>query len=246
MEKKKILVVEDDAFLRETLARLLQKAGYEVNEAESGEEAVGLMEEGTALVVLDVLLPGMSGFETCRKIREKSYVPILYLSALTAEQKRVEGLEAGGDDYLGKPFSYEELKARVRALIRRHSDYDRGAGISRQEEEGKWLEYGPFKIQRDYNIVYLRGEKTHLTGTEYRILRYLMQHPGEVCNTADIHNAVWGEPGGMMQSTSITVHIRNLRNKIEEDPAQPKLLLTVWGQGYRLLTGLQREIVESD
>lgn len=237
MEKLTVLVIEDDAFLRETLTSLLEKAGYSVVAAGSGEQGLGLLCENIALVVLDVLLPGMSGFDTCRKIREKSFVPVLYLTALTAESKRVEGLEAGGDDYLGKPFSYEELKARVRALIRRHDEYDRKTEFASsiiEDSSGNWIERGPLRLHRDLNMAFLRGKKIHLTGTEARILRYMMYHPNEVCCTADIHDYVWNEPGGTMQSTAITVHVRHLRGKIEEDPCKPVLLLTVWGEGYRL------------
>lgn len=227
-----ILVVEDESEIREGIRILLGGEGYTILEASDGRQALEYPLDDIDLIILDVMMPGMSGLRVCEEIRKQSSTPILFLTAKAQEQDKLVGFSAGGDDYLTKPFSYVELIARVKALLRRYCVYgsknDLGASQS-----GDYLEIGCVRIARTYNSVWVRGEEVDLTELEYQILLLLMQNPTRTYSAQNIYEAVWNEPFTYASSGTVMVHIRRLRTKIEKDPHKPRLILTLWGKGYR-------------
>ena len=225
-----ILIIEDDEDIREGVRILLEGEGYSVTEAESGRKGLELLSEEQDLVILDVMMPGMSGLKTCEEIRKRSYVPVLFLTAKAQESDKLIGLMAGGDDYLPKPFSYSELLGRVKALIRRWRIY-RGKEEPQQEE--RYLERAGIRINEEYNEVYSDGKNVELSEIEYQILRLLMQHPGRIFSAQKLYESVWEEPYFYNCNGTVMVHIRKLRVKLEEDPKNPRRIVTVWGKGYR-------------
>lgn len=225
-----ILIIEDDEDIREGVRILLEGEGYSVTEAESGRKGLELLSEEQDLVILDVMMPGMSGLKTCEEIRKRSYVPVLFLTAKGQESDKLIGLMAGGDDYLPKPFSYSELLGRVKALIRRWRIY-RGKEEPQQEE--RYLERAGIRIHEEYNEVYSDGKNVELSEIEYQILRLLMQHPGRIFSAQKLYESVWEEPYFYNCNGTVMVHIRKLRVKLEEDPKNPRRIVTVWGKGYR-------------
>lgn len=225
-----ILIIEDDEDIREGVRILLEGEGYSVTEAESGRKGLELLSEEQDLVILDVMMPGMSGLKTCEEIRKRSYVPVLFLTAKAQESDKLIGLMAGGDDYLPKPFSYSELLGRVKALIRRWRIY-RGKEEPQQEE--RYLERAGIRIHKEYNEVYSDGKNVELSEIEYQILRLLMQHPGRIFSAQKLYESVWEEPYFYNCNGTVMVHIRKLRVKLEEDPKNPRRIVTVWGKGYR-------------
>lgn len=232
MSVQKILVVEDEGDIREGINILLTGENYEVVEAGSGEEALEKMDETIDLVILDVMLPGMSGIKVCQEIRKDSIVPILFLTAKAQESDKTIGFMAGGDDYLAKPFSYAELTARVKAMLRRYCVYKGKDQIPSQEEE-KILQSKELRVSMEYNEVFKRDKEINLTGIEYNILRLLMQSPQKVFSTQNIFETVWNMPYDYSANSTVMVHIRNLRTKLEDDPQNPVYIKTVWGKGYR-------------
>jgi len=231
-----ILIIEDDKDIRETVRILLEGEGYTITEAADGAEGIQKLTKDTGLVILDVMLPGKSGYEACAEIRRFSYVPILFLTAKSRETDMLLGFQAGGDDYLVKPFSFSELSARVKALLRRYGTYNPLAFGKDSElplSEAKWLTCDGLKVNPSLNQAMLGNSPVSLTETEYEILRLLMQYPDRVFSIRDIYEGIWNEPFLHSCSNSIMVHIRNLRTKIESDPQSPKYILTVWGRGYR-------------
>lgn len=231
-----ILVVEDDADIREGVRILLEGDGCYVKEAKNGSEGLKKFTDDVSLVILDIMMPGMSGIKTCEEIRKISNVPILFLTAKGQESDKVIGFMAGGDDYLVKPFSYAELLARVKALIRRHSIYDKPVHTATEtkiRETSKWIEKNDIKINTDHNNVILRGEEIKLTGTEYKILLLMMKYPQKIFSIQNLYESVWEEPFAYTSSNTVMVHIRKLRKKLEKDPQKPKIIETVWGKGYR-------------
>ena len=229
---EKILIVEDDADIREGVRILLEGEGYSVSEAENGRKGLELLKEEPDLVILDVMMPGMSGLKTCEEIRKISYVPVLFLTAKSQESDKLIGLMAGGDDYLAKPFSYSELLGRVKALIRRWKIY-RGKEEPEQEQAQRYLELAGTRLNEEFNEVSVKGTNTELSDIEYNILRLLMKYPGKIFSAQNLYESVWNEPYFYNCNSTVMVHIRRLRVKIEEDPKNPKLILTVWGKGYR-------------
>ena len=231
--KYTILMVEDDAAIREGVRILLEGDGFSVAEAKNGAEGLALLSEETQLVILDIMLPGMSGIRTCEKIRRQSKVPVLFLTAKDQESDKLLGLTVGGDDYLVKPFSYAELLARVRALLRRRNVYDQAV---RQEEKElpEWLETAGVRIYTRYNRIVVRGIETELTELEYGILLLLAKHPHKIFSVKNIYESVWDEPFFYTSGNTVMVHIRRLRKKIEENPQSPRIIENVWGKGYRL------------
>lgn len=227
---EKILIVEDDADIREGVRILLEGEGYSVSEAENGRKGVELLKEEPDLVILDVMMPGMSGLKTCEEIRKISYVPVLFLTAKSQESDKLIGLMAGGDDYLAKPFSYSELLGRVKALIRRWKIY---RGKEEPEQEQRYIELAGIRLNEEFNEVSVKGTNTELSDIEYNILRLLMKYPGKIFSAQNLYESVWNEPYFYNCNSTVMVHIRRLRVKIEEDPKNPKLILTVWGKGYR-------------
>ena len=232
MSKPVILVVEDEDDIRAGIRILLKGEGYTVLEAASGEEALEKVNGTIDLIILDIMLPGISGLQVCDEVRKTSTVPILFLTARAQESDKTIGLMAGGDDYLAKPFSYAELIARVKALIRRYREY-RGKSQSLVLDSDQLLLSGRLKIALDRNEVWKDDEPLDLTEIEYRILALLMEHPRRLFSTQNIYESVWEEPYTYNANNLIMVHVRKLRQKIEDDPKNPVFIRNVWGKGYR-------------
>jgi DNA-binding response OmpR family regulator len=221
----RILTVEDDERIRTAVKLALEDEGWTVDEAGSGEEAITLWAQHHADVVLiDIMLPGIDGFELCRTLRRTSDVPIVMVTARADTHDIVAGLEAGADDYLTKPFAPKELSARIRALLRRV----RPSGPSNPR-----LVFGDLEIIPDEGKVTLDGVEIHLTKTEFRLLCELAQNPGRVFSRESLLDKVWGY-GYFGDSRLVDVHVRRLRTKVETDPANPRHVVTVRGLGYRL------------
>ena len=231
MSVTKILIVEDDSDIREGVRILLESEGYGVEEAEDGFAALKLLSERTDLVILDVMMPGISGIKTCEEIRKKSYVPILFLTAKSQESDKLIGLMAGGDDYLPKPFSYAELLGRVKALLRRYQVY-RGKDSSEQISD-RYLELGGIKINMEFNEVFVDEKSVDLSNIEYNILLLMMKHPKRIFSAQHLYEAIWDEPYFYNCSSTVMVHISKLRSKIEKDDQKPRRIITIWGKGYR-------------
>lgn len=230
--KDKILLVEDDADIREVIDILMKREGYQVLEAATGAEALLKMGENPNLVILDVMLPDISGMEVCRAIRETSTVPILFLTARGGLRDKTEGLMAGGDDYLVKPFFQEELLARVTALLRRYELYK---GIDEEKTDKNVLEAGVFRVDLVFNEVYKNGKRIDMTDIEYKILKLLMQHRNKIFSIQNIYESVWEKPYFYDSNNTVMVHIRRLRMAIEDDPRHPVYIRTEWGRGYRFV-----------
>jgi DNA-binding response OmpR family regulator len=231
-----VLVVEDDAALRELVAGRLKDSGWRVRTAASGAEALQRVSESVPdIVVLDVMLPGIDGLEVCRRLRvEHPLIYILMLTARSEELDRVVGLEVGADDYLTKPFSLQELVARIRAALRRlRATAERMAAPSGEPEERH--EVGPLLVDVDRREVFLDGHPVHLTVREYELLVHLVRHPDRPFTRMQLLEQIWGETYEGYTRT-IDSHVQRLRSKIEEEPGNPRLIRTVWGVGYKLAT----------
>ena len=233
MDEARILLIEDDPDIREGVRILLESEGYAVAEAADGETGLTLAGEDTDLVILDVMMPGMSGLKTCEEIRKTSYVPILFLTAKAQESDKLIGLMAGGDDYLAKPFSYAELLGRVKALLRRYQVYRGKAGAGRTD---RYLEAAGLRVNLDFNQVFADGEEKELSTIEYKLLLLMMQHPRRIFSAQQLYESIWEEPYFYTCSNTVMVHISKLRAKIEQDPQKPRRIATVWGKGYRFET----------
>ena len=229
---KKILIIEDDEDIREGVRLLLESEEFSVIEAKNGAEGLELLRPDTALIILDIMMPGMNGLRTCEEIRKVSNVPVLFLTAKARESDKLIGLMAGGDDYLAKPFSYAELLGRVKALIRRYTVY-MGSAFIPEEETEDYLELAGIRINRTYNEVFVEGEEKQLSNIEYQILLLMMQHKGKIFSAQNLYESIWKEPYFYSCNSTVMVHIRNLRTKIERDPKYPKYIKTLWGKGYR-------------
>ena len=228
--KNHILIVEDDEAIREGVRILLEGEGYTVQEAEDGFQCLKKLSAETDLIILDIMMPGISGIQICEEIRKRSVVPILFLTAKLSEEDKITGFTAGADDYLVKPFSSAELLARINALLRRHQVYDTEFNRDSQKEE--WIERHGIVISSLYNDVYMGEKELCLTDIEYRMLLLLMKYPGKIFSIQNLYESVWQEPFYKASANTIMVHIRKLRSKIEEDPQNPKIIRTVWGKGY--------------
>ncbi|MDI3341001.1 MAG: response regulator transcription factor [Sphaerobacter sp.] len=228
-----ILVVEDESSLRATIAYNLKKAGHEVRTVADGEAALAQARaQPPDLIILDVMLPTIDGFDVCRHIRRSSAVPILMLTARDDEVDRVVGLEIGADDYMTKPFSMRELLARVKALLRRRDLLEQELETS-QARSDEVFEIEDLRIEPHAYRVTRRGEEIALTPKEMDLLVYLARHRGHVCPTRRILDEVWGYDY-YGDSRTVAVHVHSLREKLEEDPRRPRLIETVRGVGYRL------------
>lgn len=231
MSAGKILIVEDDKDIREGVRILLESENYEVMEAENGIEGLKCLYKDTDLVILDVMMPGISGVKTCEEIRKHSYVPILFLTAKAQESDKLIGLMAGGDDYLPKPFSYAELLGRVKALLRRYQVYQ--GKEEPVQKETRFLELAGIRLNLDFNQVYVEGKEINLSNIEYQILLLMMQHPRQIFSARHLYESIWEEPYFYNCNSTVMVHISKLRSKVEMDAQQPKRIITVWGKGYR-------------
>jgi DNA-binding response OmpR family regulator len=222
----RILLVEDDERIRTSIRMALEEEGYEVQEGASGEEALErFAEQPPDVVLIDLMLPGMDGFECCRQIRRTSSVPVIVVTARTDTHDVVAGLEAGADDYVTKPFVAKELSARIRALLRR----------VRSVDEPSTLSFGDVEVSPEEGTVRRDGVEVHCTRTEFRLLCELASNPGKVLSREQLLDRVWGYDY-FGDGRLVDVHVRRLRTKIEPDPANPRHILTVRGMGYKLAT----------
>jgi DNA-binding response OmpR family regulator len=223
----RILIVEDDERIRSSMRLSLEQEGYVVDEAGSGEEALDLFaKDPHDLALVDLMLPGMDGFECCRALRRSASVPIIMVTARNDTHDVVAGLEAGADDYVRKPFVPKELAARIRALLRRTRSDD---------ESVETIGFGDFELIPDEGVLrHVNGDVVHCTTTEFRLLCELASHPNKVLSREHLLENVWGYDY-FGDSRLVDVHVRRLRTKIEPDPALPKYLQTVRGMGYKLV-----------
>ena len=225
-----ILVVDDEATLRDTLSRSFTREGHRVDAVADGETAIErASSEQFDVVLLDVALgSGPNGYEVCRTLRaQRNIVPIIMLTALDSEADAVQGLEAGADDYVTKPFGLAELRSRIRAVLRRSGPRALG---------GEVLSVGPARLDRNRREVTVRGEHVRLTFSEFELLACLMSEPGRLFNRQELLRAIWGD-SAYRDPRAIDVHIRHLREKLEEQPDDPRLIMTVRGAGYRFEEG---------
>ncbi len=223
----RILLVEDEESLSEAIAFLLSKEGFEVEIAATGPAAIEKFElNGADLILLDLMLPGLSGTEVCRQIRAKSSVPIIMLTAKDSEIDKVVGLELGADDYVTKPYSSRELIARIRAVLRR------GEMLESNTEVGI-LSVGPVRLDIDRHIITVNGLPVALPLKEFELLEFLMRNAGRVLTRMQLIDRVWGSDY-VGDTKTLDVHIKRLRAKIEKDPANPEFIQTVRGMGYKM------------
>ena len=222
----KVLVVEDETSYSEALSYVLRKEGFDVAIAETGPDALTEFERGGAdIVLLDLMLPGLSGTEVCRQIRQTSSVPIIMVSAKDTEVDKVVGLELGADDYVTKPYSPRELVARIRAVLRR--------GTTDEIDDSGALEAGHVRMDVDRHVVSVNGETIKLPLKEFELLEYFLRNPGRVLTRGQLIDRVWGADY-VGDTKTLDVHVKRLRAKIEADPANPVSLTTVRGLGYKL------------
>jgi DNA-binding response OmpR family regulator len=222
----RVLIVEDDRTVAEVVTRYLEREGFTVETVGDGQEALARAHaQPPDLVVLDIMLPGLDGLEVCRRLRSRAPIPVVMLTARGSEEDRVLGLDLGADDYVSKPFSPRELTARVKAVLRRAGsplgDIDHAGTI---EHDGLQLDLGAREAR-------VRGELATLTAREFELLAFLAQRPRQVFRRDELLEHVWGYTYG--DTSTVTVHIRRLREKIEDDPSTPRRITTVWGVGYR-------------
>jgi two-component system response regulator ResD len=222
---ERVLVVDDDPTVAEVVAGYLDRAGFAVDRAADGPGALARADaRWPDLVVLDLMLPGMDGLEVCRALRGRGPVPVIMLTARGEEDDRVLGLEFGADDYVTKPFSPRELVLRVESVLRRSRTATRERSTVVLRAAGITLDTAARRATRD-------GDELSLTLREFDLLAFFLRHPGQACDREELMRKVWGWEFGDL--STVTVHVRRLRGKIEDDPAAPKLITTVWGVGYR-------------
>jgi two-component system response regulator RegX3 len=221
----RVLVVEDEESFSDALSYMLRREGYEVEVAGNGHEALQVFERsGADLVLLDLMLPGLSGTEVCRELRNRSHVPIIMVTARDSEVDKVVGLELGADDYVTKPFSSRELVARIRAVLRR--------GAEPEELMLNVVESGPVRMDVERHVVTVDGQQVALPLKEFDLLELLLRNSGRVLTRGQLIDRVWGADY-VGDTKTLDVHVKRLRAKIEPDPANPKYLVTVRGLGYK-------------
>ena len=227
IEQSHILIVDDDPDIRKVLEILL-KEKYFVSQAADGPSAIACLRANPQidLVILDVMMPGMSGYDVCTELRKISNVPILFLTARTAEDDRLTAYSSGGDDFLSKPFSPGELTAKVVSLLRRYREYRGKPDIG--------LSLGELEVDLASRSVKRLGVPVALTDTEYSILEYMLKNRGRTVTASELYEAVWKEKFLAGSGNTVMVHVVNLRRKIEETPSSPKIIRTVWGKGYQI------------
>lgn len=222
----KVLAVDDEKIIIKGLKFSLERDGFEVICAYDADEALALAEsENPDIILLDVMLPGLSGYEVCERIREYSDVPIIMLSAKGEDMDKIMGLEYGADDYITKPYNILEVKARIKAVLRRRT------ANSKEEETSNEIVYGLLRLNLDSRTLYIDGRDADLTVIEFNLLEAMAKHPNKVFSRQDLLKIVRGEVD-KADARSIDVHIRRLREKIEENPSSPKYVHTKWGVGY--------------
>ena len=224
MDTETILVVDDNREIVYSISELLKYEGYQVVKAYDGMEALEALErEKIDLILLDVMMPRLNGLSALMKLREKSRIPVIILSAKTEESDKVSGLVLGADDYVEKPVDMDLLSARVKALLRRSYD---------MHKESTVLCSGAVSIDQEAQRVFLQGKELALTGKEYELLLLFVKNPGKVLRKEYLFHAVWGADS-FSESQTLTVHVKTLRDKIEEDPRKPRRIVTIWGTGYK-------------
>ena len=225
----KILVVDDEIGIRELLSDILSDEGYTVETAENAETARRLITtEPFDLILLDGVLPGMDGFQICRKLRNKLDIPIMMVTAKRTEIDQIRGLGFGADDYIEKPFSPGVLVAKVKSQL---SQYERLKG---KPKAGQRVTLGDISLEADTHRVFVRGEEKMLPNKEFKLLEYLMFHPDVVYSRETLYTRIWGMDS-LGNTATVPVHINRIREAVEEDPAHPKHILTIWGVGYKFV-----------
>ena len=229
----KILVLEDESSIRSFILVNLKKNGFETVEAASGEEALEKLDRSVDLALMDVMLPGISGFEVCKRAREQyPSLGIIMLTAKGQEENRIEGLELGADEYIVKPFSPKELVARINALVRRLNIIDNAQPVEEEPEDDGKIVSGKFVILQDERKLLKDGKEIELTPIEYTLVKYFMENANKAVHRDEILNNVWGY-NYVGDFKIVDVNIRRIRQKIEDDPSNPKYIEKVWGYGYR-------------
>ena len=229
MNKKTILVVDDDHEIVRAITITLEREGYHVLNAYDGLQALDCVTSREVhLIIIDVMMPKLDGLSAVMKIREKKNLPIIILSAKGEDSDKILGLSMGADDYISKPFNPMELVARVKSQLRRYTDL---GDINTRSDNV--IVNGRLTFKLDEHVLYADGEPVKLTATETKIVELLMKHPGRIFPAEEIYSRIWNEPAYSAENT-VMVHIVNLRKKLERDPSNPRLIRTVWGKGYQL------------
>lgn len=225
----RILIVDDDQEIRKLISLYLENEGIETEKAEDAIEALKLLEDNTFdLIILDIMMPKMDGIQACLKIREERNMPIIMLSAKSEDMDKIQGLAAGADDYLAKPFNPLELMARVKSQLRRYKKYNTDSNLDKSV-----IEIGDLTVNTETRQVWVKKKEVRLTPKEFDILELLARNKGIVLSIAKIYEAVWKEDFYKSDNT-VMVHITKIREKIEEDPKQPIYIKTIWGVGYKI------------
>ena len=235
MSKERILIVDDEKEIRDLIDIYLKGEGYDTLKAENGEEALNILEQQSVdLIILDIMMPKVNGIEACLRIREEREMPIIMLSAKSEDMDKILGLNTGADDYLTKPFNPLELVARVKSQLRRYKRFNNIlAQVDAQERKENILEIDELSINLETHEVFKEGNEIKLTPTEFDILVLLGGNRGKVFSIENIYNSVWKQDF-MQSDNTVMVHIRKVREKIEDDPRKPKYIKTVWGVGYKI------------
>ena len=228
---EKILIVDDEKDIRKLVGIYLKRQGYQILEAENGKQAIDLVRENSDidLIIMDIMMPEMSGTESCAVIREFSSVPVLFLTAKTQEPDKNEAYDIGGDDFLSKPFEQGELIRKVKALIRRYNVYK-----GREDNADGILRVGTISIDPHKRVVTKENEVIHLTDKEFALLFFLVKNRGRSWNLDELYENIWQEKYLPSSSNTVMVHVLRLRQKIEDNPAQPEIIRTIYGKGYQV------------
>jgi len=231
-QQYKILIVDDEPDIREVVSILLGSEGYRIAQAENGTQAVEMVsrDKEIDLVILDIMMPGMDGIKTCEMIRGESTVPVLFLTAKSQDQDKVAAYSTGGDDYLVKPFSQTELLMKVKSLLRRYKEYQPAAQVSQNDAALT----GDITLDSKHRCAVKAGKRIPLTDKEYAIMRFFVEHRGEIVGNRELYEDVWDDSYLPSDGNTVMVHILNLRKKLEDDANHPELIKTIWGKGYKV------------
>ena len=233
MDAETILVVDDNKEIVYSISELLKYEGYRIVKAYDGMEALEAMErEKIDLILLDVMMPRLNGLSALMKLREKSRIPVIILSAKTEESDKVSGLILGADDYVEKPYNPAELTARIKAHLRRYHAW--GGERPKAEPDEDRIVNGGLELDKKQRLAVVEGEEVRLTATEYKILELLMEHPGQIFPAEQIYERVWDEKADYAVENTVMVHIRHIREKVEIDSKKPRYVKVVWGIGYKM------------
>ena len=231
---EKILIVDDEKEIRDLIEIYLKSEGYETLKAGDGEEALSILnKEEVDLIILDIMMPKLNGIDACLKIREEKQMPIIMLSAKAEDMDKILGLNMGADDYLTKPFNPLELVARVKSQLRRFYKLNPKFNVNKVEEDGNIILLDDMRINLDTHEISIGNNEIKLTPTEFDILVLLAKNKGKVFSIANIYESVWNQEF-LESDNTVMVHIRKIREKIEENPRKPKFIKTVWGVGYKI------------